>query len=105
TATNPTAKAEASALSGEPPSAVERISAKSGNEGGLVVINSDVPAKLYIDGQFSGTTPRTVRMNAGDLQIRLIADGYDDWTRRIKLKNRQQLGITASMKKKDAQKN
>jgi hypothetical protein len=100
--TNPAAKSETDAASDAPPTGVESMNAMSGDAEGLVAINSDVPARIYINGQFSGTTPRTVKMKVGDLQIRLIADGYDDWTRRIKLKSRQQLGITAAMKKRDA---
>ncbi|MCI0664731.1 MAG: PEGA domain-containing protein [Acidobacteria bacterium] len=72
---------------------------------GVVAINSYTQARIYINGQFSGTTPRTIRLSAGDHQIRLTADGYDDWTRRIRLKTKQQLGIMASMKRKGPAKN
>ncbi len=82
---------------------VEQIDAKTAGETGMVAINSYAPARIYVDGQFSGTTPRTIRLTAGDHQIRLIADGYEDWTRRIRLKSRQQVGIMASMKKKIVQ--
>jgi hypothetical protein len=71
-----------------------------GSAAGFVAINSRVPAHIYVDGQFSGVTPRTVRLAAGSHQIRLIAEGYEDWTRRVQIKSRQQLGVTASLKKK-----
>jgi len=83
---------------------VEQIDAKSSGETGLVAINSYTPARIYVNGQFSGITPRTIRLTAGDHQIRLIADGHEDWTRRVRLKARQQVGIMASMKKKSPQK-
>lgn len=83
---------------------VEQIDAKSSGETGLVTINSYTPARIYVDGQLSGITPRTIRLTAGDHQIRLIADGYEDWTRRVRLKAQQQVGIMASMKKKSPQK-
>jgi hypothetical protein len=82
---------------------VEQIDAKSAGETGFVSVNSYTPARIYVDGQFSGVTPRTIRLTAGDHQIRLIADGYEDWTRRVRLKARQQVGIMASMKKKVTQ--
>jgi len=81
---------------------VEQIVAKNGDETGLV-INSHTPAKIYVNGQYSGITPRTIKLDTGDYQIRLMADGYEDWTRRIRLKNKQQVGISASMKKKGSQ--
>ncbi len=83
---------------------VEQIDAKSSGETGLVAINSYTPARIYVNGQFSGITPRTIRLTAGDHQIRLMADGHEDWTRRVRLKARQQVGIMASMKKKSPQK-
>ncbi len=83
---------------------VEQIDSKDNGEAGVVAINSYTPARIYVDGQFSGTTPRTIKLTAGDHQIRLIADGYEDWTRRVRLKNRQRVGIMASMKKKETQK-
>lgn len=101
--TDPAPKSESPGSNASANPVVEEKNARSGNGDGQVAITSDIPAKIYINGQYSGITPRTVKMNAGDLQIRLIADGYDDWTRRVKLNAKQQLGITASMKKKAAQ--
>ena len=83
--------------------AVEQLGAKNSDEAGLV-INSHTPAKIYINGQFSGITPRTIKLNAGDHQIRLMADGYEEWTRRVRVKNKQQVEINATIKKKGSQK-
>ncbi|MGH9835641.1 MAG: PEGA domain-containing protein [Blastocatellia bacterium] len=83
---------------------VEQIDAKSNGETGFVAINSYTPARIYVNGQFSGITPRTIRLTAGDHQIRLMADGHEDWTRRVRLKAQQQVGIMASMRKKSPQK-
>jgi hypothetical protein len=82
---------------------VEQVEVKNDGEVGYLTINSYAPARIYVDGQFSGLTPRTLRLASGDHQIRLIADGYEDWTRRIRLKSRQQVGIMASLKKAIAQ--
>ena len=79
---------------------IDRIEKRQAEESGYIAIDSYISARIYVNGQFSGSTPRTVKLIPGDHQIRLIADGYDDWTRRVRLKSRQQIGIKASMKKK-----
>ncbi|MFN0122683.1 MAG: PEGA domain-containing protein [Blastocatellia bacterium] len=67
---------------------------------GSVSINSYSRAYIYIDGQFSGATPRVVRLLAGDHVITLRADGFDDWTRKVSLHGRQQVGLMASMSRR-----
>ena len=68
---------------------------------GLVSINSYVPARIYIDGQFSGVTPRAVKLVAGDHHISLMADGYREYTRKVKVDGHQQIGMVASMTRKN----
>ena len=67
---------------------------------GLVTIKSYVPARVYIDGVYSGSTPRSVKLLAGDHTISLLAEGYHDYSRKVKVNGQQQLGILASMNKK-----
>lgn len=67
---------------------------------GLVTIKSYVPARVYIDGVYSGLTPRSVKLLAGDHTISLLADGYHDYSRKVKISGQQQLGILAAMSKK-----
>jgi PEGA domain len=67
---------------------------------GLVTIKSYVPARVYIDGVYSGSTPRSVKLLAGDHTISLLANGYHDYSRKVKVSGQQQLGILASMSKK-----
>jgi hypothetical protein len=67
---------------------------------GLVTIKSYVPARVYIDGVYSGSTPRSVKLLAGDHTISLLANGYHDYSRKVKISGQQQLGILASMSKK-----
>lgn len=67
---------------------------------GLVTIKSYVPARVYIDGVYSGATPRSVKLLAGEHTISLLADGYHEYSRKIKVNGQQQLGILASMSKK-----
>jgi len=65
-----------------------------------VTITSITPAQVYIDGQLSGKTPHTIKLMPGDHQVKVVADGYLDWTRKIRVKNRQKFTVRASMKKK-----
>lgn len=67
---------------------------------GLVTIKSYVPARIYIDGVYSGSTPRSVKLLAGDHTISLLASGYHEYSRKVKISGQQQLGILASMSKK-----
>lgn len=96
--------AEAVTVSAEPESGteinLEPPDHSLSNNIGLVTLNSYTRARIYINGQFSGTTPRTVRLLAGEHTILLLADGYEDWTRKIRLDGRQQMGLMASMIRK-----
>lgn len=76
---------------------IEWTEPPAGAKTGLVSINSYVPARVYIDGQYSGVTPRSVHLLVGDHSLRLVADGYQEWTRRIRVRNRQQVGVIAAM--------
>lgn len=104
TAPDSTSKSAIRSASVDAHRGIEQVDAKKSGDTGLVVINSYTPARIYINGQFSGITPRTIKLTPGDHQIRLIADGYADWTRRVRLETKQQIEVMASMKKKGAQK-
>ena len=76
------------------------IDPKLTSEISFVAINSLAPVRIFVNGQFSGFAPNTVRLIPGPYQIRLVADGYQDWSRNVHLKNKQHLGITATMREK-----
>lgn len=67
---------------------------------GLVIIKSYTRARIYIDGQFSGYTPRSVKLTMGEHGVTLLADGYEEWSRKLRLKGSQQIGIMAALVKK-----
>lgn len=94
---------QSSTAPNDPALSIAPADAPQSSIAGFIAVNSRVPARIYVDGQFSGVTPRTVRLAAGSHQIKLIAEGYEDWTRRVQLKSRQQLGVMASLKKKAGQ--
>ncbi|MFM8393436.1 MAG: PEGA domain-containing protein [Acidobacteriota bacterium] len=76
---------------------IQQIEAAPTDQTGIVSINCPVPARVYIDGQYSGVTPRTVHLNAGEHQVRLVADGYLEWNSKVRVRSRQQMGVLASM--------
>ncbi|MFZ4984754.1 MAG: PEGA domain-containing protein, partial [Blastocatellia bacterium] len=76
---------------------IQQVEAAPTDRTGIVSINCQVPARIYINGQYSGTTPRAVHLNAGEYQIRLVSDGYLEWNSKVKVRDRQQMGVLASM--------
>jgi len=76
---------------------IQQIEAAPTDQSGIVTINCPVPARVYIDGQYSGVTPRTIHLNAGEHQVRLVADGYLEWNSKVRVRSRQQMGVLASM--------
>lgn len=69
---------------------------------GSLVLTGSIRAKVYLDGQFSGFTPQNVRLTPGAHKVSVLADGYEEWTRKIRLKVGQQLNLNASLKKAGA---
>lgn len=67
---------------------------------GLLSIKSYVPARVYIDGVYSGVTPRSVKLLVGEHSISLMAGGYHEYIRTVKVGGQQQIGILAAMSKK-----
>lgn len=104
-ASAPTGAAAAPAPEAEssPEISLEPPDRSLGQNIGLVTLNSYTRARIYIDGQYSGMTPRTVRLLAGEHTITMIADGYEEWTKTIRLNGRQQMGLMASLNKKGEQ--
>lgn len=53
--------------------------------GELTIEASVAGARIYIDGNYSGTAPRTVRLRAGVHTVLLIGDGYENWEAKLNL--------------------
>lgn len=84
----------------EPNLELESSSANLNAKIGLLTIKSYVPARVYIDGTFSGVTPRSIKLLTGDHAITLMANGYHEYSRVVKVNGQQQIGILAAMNKK-----
>lgn len=48
-------------------------------------INSNTPAKVFIDGKHVGTTPYNISVVAGAYNLELKANGYSNYSKRIRL--------------------
>ena len=62
-------------------------------------MKSQQSAKFYVDGQFIGLTPQTIRLSPGPHKVSLLAAGHEDWARVVRLKAGQQLNLKAALKK------
>lgn len=56
-------------------------------------------ARVYIDGSFSGTTPRTLRLRAGLHTILVIKDGFVPWEQRLYIPGAKSSVIRAELEK------
>lgn len=66
---------------------------------GLVIVKSPVAALIYVDGKFAGKTPHSFTVPAGEHQLLLLAEGYQDWTRTVTVQGHQQIGLMAALQK------
>ena len=63
---------------------------------GFVGVESTPAAELYVDGDFVGTTPaKNLKLSSGPHDIRLEAEGYETWSRTVKVFPEQQVQLKA----------
>jgi hypothetical protein len=61
---------------------------------GTVQIESDPPgAEIYIDGQFAGQTPATIRLPSGTHHVEVKSQGKQDWLRDLEVWKESQLTL------------
>ncbi len=65
------------------PSIVGSIPSLSPSVGEVTVECSARQARVYIDGSYSGTAPRTIRMRAGVHTIMVVSEGYAPWEQKL----------------------
>lgn len=76
----------------------QSVVAVKSSMGGLT-LKSTVRAKMYLDGQFLGFTPQTIRLTPGEHKVSLLAEGYEGWNRKIRMKAGKQINLKTSLKK------
>jgi hypothetical protein len=65
------------------PSIVGEIPSLSPNIAELTIESPAKPARIYIDGSYSGLAPRTVRLRAGVHIILVVSDGHAPWEQKL----------------------
>ena len=56
-------------------------------------------ADVYVDGQFNGNSPATLKLKPGKHTIRVSMTGYSDWTRDISTDSGSSVHLTATLQK------
>lgn len=75
---------------------------KPASETGTVLVSS-VPdgAEVYVDGNFVGDAPATLRLALGKHTIRVTCKGYVDWSRELSILASSDAKLTATLDKQD----
>lgn len=66
----------------------------------LTVESTPPAARIYIDGSFSGNSPRTFRLSPGEHIILIIHDGYNSWERKLSLPEGKTAALIAELSRK-----
>lgn len=67
--------------------------------GSLVLRSSPERARIYIDGDYKGRTPKTVSLPAGWHRLRITKDGYADWVEQIHISAGERQYIYADLER------
>jgi hypothetical protein len=75
-------------------------SAPSANAVGTVDLSTNPDgADVYVDGQFNGNSPATLKLKPGKHTIRVSMAGYSDWSRDISTDAGSSVHLTATLQK------
>jgi len=66
----------------------------------LTIESAPAAARIYIDGSFSGSSPRSFRLSPGEHIILIIHDGYNSWERKLSLPEGKTAALKAEMSRK-----
>jgi hypothetical protein len=65
----------------------------------IAIQSTPAPAAVYADGTLAGNTPANLKLNSGDHQIRILLDGYKEWSQTVHVQGGVDSQITASLEK------
>ena len=71
----------------------------SDSSGTVSVTTNPDGADVYVDGQFNGNSPATLKLKPGKHTIRVSMTGYSDWTREISTDAGSSVHLTATLQK------
>jgi hypothetical protein len=82
----------------------EATTAAAGSKGAevpeTVSLNTDpVGADVYVDGEFHGNTPATLKLRPGKHTITVKKSGFKDWSREISTEAGSEANLTATLEK------
>ena len=75
-------------------------SAATAASAAVAVSSEPAGAEIYIDGQFTGSTPSTLQLPVGNHQVTLQLPGYQDWRRELKVLPGSDLHLGARLEKR-----
>jgi hypothetical protein len=71
------------------------------NAGKIIVEFTSDPtgAEIYIDGEFVGSAPSKISVEAGEHTIKIMRTGYKEWERKIKIGDESTITLNAMLEK------
>jgi len=95
-----TTLAKGSEESTPPQAQAGAMSALPADSSGTVSVTTNPDgADVYVDGQFNGNSPATLKLKPGKHSIRVSMTGYGDWTREISTDAGSSVHLTATLQK------
>lgn len=95
-----TAVAKGTEESTPPQAQAGAMSALPSDSSGTVSVTTNPDgADVYVDGQFNGNSPATLKLKPGKHTIRVSMTGYSDWTRDISTDAGSSVHLTANLPK------
>ena len=86
--------------SAPPQTPAAAMSALPADSSGTVTLTTTPDgADIYVDGQFNGNSPATLKLKPGKHTIRVSMTGYGDWTRDISTDAGSSVHLTATLQK------
>lgn len=67
--------------------------------GTVMLITKPEGADVYVDGQFYGNSPATLKLKPGKHTIQVKASGYKDWSREVSTDSASEAHLTAVLEK------
>lgn len=71
----------------------------SSETAGITISSSPDGADIYVDGEFRGNTPSTLKLPAGKHVFRVILSGYQDWSRAMDMSVGSDVKLSATLTK------
>ena len=81
------------------PNAASPNTATNQAQSSVAVTANPDSAEIYLDGSFVGNAPATLKLTPGKHTIRVVQNGYKEWSREINCQAGFELHLAASLEK------